>query len=91
MSGQKPNVSLYFKDKKTGKFVNFAAFWTDNGRPSGGLDKKITRVKIELEGGEVVVIANPRDREQQTHYLNLNMGQASAKPAPQDDDDNISF
>jgi dihydroxy-acid dehydratase len=49
--------------KGEGGTVTLGAWWTDGERPSGGLDRRIQRMKLELEDGtivanDVVVIRN---------------------------------
>lgn len=75
-NGKKPDVRIYLKPATQGEGgpVTLAAFWTDGERPSGGLDRRIKRLKVELEDGTIVVVNNtPPNR---SHFCNLYREQA---------------
>lgn len=72
MSNKQPDIKIVLKNKSGGN-IQLAAFWTDGERPSGGLDRRIKRLKVEWEdqNGELhteTVINNGKDS---THYCNL--------------------
>ena len=76
---QRPDTRVVLKPKSGGPTITLAAYWTDRERPSGGLDNRIRRMKIELENGEIVDVVNT-PRESATHYANLYMGEPPASP-----------
>lgn len=96
-SKRKPDIKVLFKSKGGEKteYVDFAAFWrNDTGMYGGGLDKRITRVKIEFTDGSTKLI-DVRDPKNPSHYCNVFAGAPQAatttKRAEQDDTDDIPF
>lgn len=69
-NGKKPDTRIVLKAAEHGGgTITLAAFWTDGERPSGGLDRRIKRLKVELEDGTIVVVNNtPPSR---SHFCNL--------------------
>jgi hypothetical protein len=70
MPGQRPDTRIVLKPKKGEGTITLASFWTDGDRPSGGLDRRIKRLKVELEDGTVLLVINS-PKEATTHYCNL--------------------
>lgn len=97
---KRPDIKVFFKSKSDGSYVDFAAFWkNDDGRLGGGLDKRITRVKIEYEDGSTKLI-DARDKKNPSHYCNVfagsppSRGQSQKREEPKrppDDGDDIPF
>lgn len=70
-TGRKPDITIGFKAvnaSKETKDTPFAAFWSEDGRLGGGLDKRVAQVKIQLEDGTVVHIK--RENGKLTHWCN---------------------
>lgn len=70
----KPDVRVVLKSKATGASITLCSFWTQDGdRPSGGLDRRIKRIKVEWEDQdgtthtELVINAG----KESSHYANL--------------------
>jgi hypothetical protein len=70
MPGQRPDTRIVLKPKRGERTITLASFWTDGDRPSGGLDRRIKRLKLELEDGTIVQVVNS-PKEATTHYVNL--------------------
>lgn len=74
-NGKKPDTRIVLKAAEHGGgTITLASFWTDGERPSGGLDRRIKRLKVELEDGTVVIVSN--EHGQKTHWCNLYRDQA---------------
>lgn len=80
---RKPDVRIYLKPATQGEGgpVTLAAFWTDSGKPQGGLDKRIKRMRIELEDGTVVDVSNAHPKR--SHFCNLYMERGGSEQRPQ--------
>lgn len=72
MSNRQPDTKIVLKSK-AGQTITLAAFWTDGERPSGGLDRRIKRMKIEWEDrdGELHTETVINNGKESTHYCNL--------------------
>jgi hypothetical protein len=82
--GQRPDTRIVLKPAKgEGGTVTLAAFWTDGDRPSGGLDRRIKRMKLELEDGTIVQVDNTKGSL--SHYVNLYLDRPS-DPRPRRDE-----
>ena len=79
-NGKKPDVRIYLKPAQEGSGgpVTLAAFWTDSGKPQGGLDKRIKRMRIELEDGSIVDVSNAHPKR--SHFCNLYMERGEQRP-----------
>lgn len=69
----KPDTRLVLKSKETGASITLASFWTDGERPSGGLDRRIKRLKVEWEDqdGTTHVETVTNAGKDSSHYCNL--------------------
>jgi len=84
----KPDVRVVLKSKSTGASITLCSFWSKDGdRPSGGLDRRIKRIKVEWEDQDgtthTELVTNAG--KESSHYANLWMdapGAAPARPAP---------
>lgn len=68
---RKPDITIGFKAVGAGKDVRdtpFAAFWDEDGRLGGGLDRRVAQVKIQLEDGTVIHIK--RENGKTSHWCN---------------------
>jgi hypothetical protein len=79
MAGQRPDTRVCLKPTKGEGTITLASFWTDGDRPSGGLDRRIKRLKLELEDGTIVVVDNTQGAK--SHFCNLYLdGPGQKKP-----------
>lgn len=69
----KPDTRVTLKSKATGASITLASFWTDSERPSGGLDRRIKRLKVEWEDQDgtthTELVTNAG--KDSSHYANL--------------------
>lgn len=79
--GNRPDTRVVLKDAATKESVTLAAFWTDKEQPSGGLDRRIKRMKIEWEdqNGERHTVMVNNEGEKCSHYINLYMGEPPSR------------
>lgn len=69
-NGKKPDTRIVLKaTQHGGGTITLASFWTDGDKPSGGLDRRIKRLKVELEDGTVVLVSNEHGAK--SHWCNL--------------------
>lgn len=98
---KRPDIKVFFKAKGGDEYVNLAAFWkNDDGRYGGGVDRGITRIKIEFDDGSTKLI-DLRDKKNPSHYCNVFAGpppsrgqsqkREETKRPPDDGDDDIPF
>ena len=79
-NGKKPDVRIYLKPAQEGSGgpVTLAAFWTDSGKPQGGLDKRIKRLRIELDDGTKIDVSNVAPNR--SHFCNLYVERGESQP-----------
>lgn len=63
---KRPDTRIVLKSKEGGHSITLAAYWTDGERPSGGLDRRIKRLKVEWEDQD-----GTNAGKESTHYCNL--------------------
>jgi len=54
----KPKYRVVAKSKQSGKFQDIAAFWENEKGISGVLDRRVKKITVELEGGQLAMITN---------------------------------
>lgn len=80
-NGKKPDTRIVLKPANgEGGTITLASFWTDGERPTGGLDRRIAKMRILLEDGTQVLVVN--SKEARSHWCNLYRESAPAAPAP---------
>lgn len=87
--GAKPSVTLKFKPVEGGEEIGFAAWWERDGKLQGGLDRRVKRVKVEMDDGTVHEIVRRGEREV-SHWANLRdwrSGGSGGGGRRRDDDD----
>lgn len=81
MAGKKPDTRIVLKPASgEGGTITLASFWTDGERPTGGLDKRIAKMRLLLEDGTQVLVVN--SKEGRTHWCNLYREQTAPAAAP---------
>lgn len=64
-----PDLRIYLKPNGEGQPVTLASYWRNDDRLKGGLDKRISKLKILMVDGTVVSVDN--DRGSVSHYANV--------------------
>jgi hypothetical protein len=86
-TGKKPDTRIVLKPANgEGSTITLASFWTDGERPTGGLDRRIAKMRILLDDGTQVLVVNAK--EGRSHWCNLYREQSApaapaARPAQQ--------
>ena len=55
---EKPKYRVVAKSKTTNKYQDIAAFWENEKGISGQLDRRVKKITVELEGGQLAMITN---------------------------------
>lgn len=76
---KRPDTRIVLKPTEGGPTITVASFWTDGDRPSGGLDRRIVKLKLQLEDGTIVTVDNAHG--QRSHWCNLYTDAHGAGPA----------
>lgn len=80
-TGKKPDTRIVLKPANgEGSTITLASFWTDGERPTGGLDRRIAKMRILLDDGTQVLVVNAK--EGRSHWCNLYREQSAAPAAP---------
>lgn len=75
---RRPDTRIVLKPIKGDGTITLASFWTDQGRPSGGLDRRIKKLHLLLEDGTKVLVEN--EHGSRTHYCNLYVDRGEQTP-----------
>ena len=54
----KPKYRVVAKSKSASKFQDILAFWENEKGISGVLDRRVKKITVELEGGQLAMITN---------------------------------
>jgi len=54
----KPRYRVVAKSKTTNKYQDVFAFWENEKGISGVLDRRVKKITVELEGGQLAMITN---------------------------------
>lgn len=54
----KPKYRMVAKSKQSGEYQDVAAFWENEKGVSGKLDRRVTRICVEMEDGSKLFLSN---------------------------------